>query len=53
MGTLPAKDWYRERLIGLDDSTLKVLVESGPWITSEVGGEEVSVDEVFPLNSNK
>ena len=48
MGTLPPKEWYRDRLIGLDDSTLKVLVETGPWITFEVGGDEVSVDEVSP-----
>jgi 2-polyprenyl-6-methoxyphenol hydroxylase-like FAD-dependent oxidoreductase len=49
MGSLPPLEWYQQRLIGLDDATLKVLVESGPWITSEVGGDEVSVDEVFPL----
>jgi 2-polyprenyl-6-methoxyphenol hydroxylase-like FAD-dependent oxidoreductase len=45
MGTLPPKEWYRERLIGLNDSTMKVLVETGPWITFEVGGDEVAVDE--------
>ena len=49
MGSLPPIEWYRQRLIGLDDATLKVLVETGPWITFEVGGDEVSVDEVFPL----
>jgi 2-polyprenyl-6-methoxyphenol hydroxylase-like FAD-dependent oxidoreductase len=53
MGTLPPPEWYRVRLIGLDDATLKVLVETGPWITFEVGGDEVSVDEVLPLNPNK
>jgi 2-polyprenyl-6-methoxyphenol hydroxylase-like FAD-dependent oxidoreductase len=52
MGPLPNKDWFFQRLIGLDDSTLKVLVETQPWITSEVGGEEVSVDEVFPPEVN-
>jgi len=48
MGVLPPEDWYSQRLIGLDDSTLKVLVETGPWIPAEVGGDEVSIDEVFP-----
>lgn len=48
MGVLPDDDWYLQRLHGLDNKTLKVLVESGPWITNEVGGEEVSVDSVFP-----
>lgn len=43
MGKLPDADWFVQRLIGLEDSTLKVLVESGPWITWEVGGDEVSV----------
>lgn len=41
MGPLPDADWFMQRLIGLEDSTLKVLVETGPWITWEVGGEEV------------
>ncbi len=52
MGPLPDADWFAQRLVGLDDATLKVLVESGPWITAEVGGEEVSVDEVFPPDPN-
>ena len=47
MGSLPSEEWFMQRLIGLDASTLKVLVECGPWITSEVGGEEVLVDDVF------
>lgn len=48
MGSLPNREWLLQRLIGLDDSTLKVLVETQPWITAAVGGEEISVDSVFP-----
>ena len=50
MGAFPEDDFYLQRLHGLDDSTLGVLVETGPWITNEVGGEEVSVYDVFPDN---
>jgi hypothetical protein len=48
MGALPDDDWYMQRLIGLSDPELKVMAESGPWITKEVGGPEVSVDDAFP-----
>ena len=47
MGELPNYEWYRQRLWGLDDSTLKVLAESDSRITSSVGGDEVSVDDFF------
>ena len=48
MGQLPDAEWFRQRLIGLNDETLSVLVESDAWITKAVGGLEVSVDEAFP-----
>jgi hypothetical protein len=48
MDSLPSDDWMLQRLVGLSGPTLKSLVESLPWITAEVGGEEVSVDDVFP-----
>ncbi|WP_447008944.1 hypothetical protein ACRAKJ_12700 [Saccharothrix sp. DSM 118769] len=44
MGSMPADEWYLERINGLHVKTLKQLVESGPWITREIGGDEVSVD---------
>ncbi|GAA3464492.1 hypothetical protein ACFFSW_35335 [Saccharothrix longispora] len=47
MGPLPADEWYLERINGLHVKTLKQLVESGPWITREIGGDEVSVDVDF------
>lgn len=53
MGPLPPEDFYRQRLIGLDDETLGVLVATAQWITTEVGGEEVSVNEVFPLHAKE
>ena len=37
------------RLATLDDRTLKVLVESGAWITSDVAGPEVDVTTLLPL----
>ncbi|MFC7615165.1 hypothetical protein ACFQV2_18265 [Actinokineospora soli] len=48
MGALPADDWYLARLGALHVKTLKALVESGPWITREIGGDEVSVKVDFP-----
>jgi hypothetical protein len=48
MGTLPNDDWYLERIRGLHVQTLKVMVETGQWITREIGGDEVSVDVEFP-----
>jgi hypothetical protein len=48
MGSLPSEQWMEQRLVGLSDPTLSALVETLPWITAEVGGEEVSVDDVFP-----
>ncbi|HEY2063415.1 MAG TPA: hypothetical protein VGH57_33910 [Amycolatopsis sp.] len=44
MGNLPDDGWYRARINGLDTKTLAVMVESGSWITREIGGEEVAVD---------
>ncbi|MEO6090403.1 MAG: hypothetical protein ABIQ18_45615, partial [Umezawaea sp.] len=48
MGTLPNDDWYLERIHGLHVQTLKVMVETGQWITREIGGDEVSVYVEFP-----
>ncbi len=48
MGPFPGDDWYMQRLVGQADDALKVMVESEPWITKEVGGPEVSVDSAFP-----
>jgi hypothetical protein len=45
MCNLPGDDWLAQRLEGLNGSTLKVMVESDPWFTAEVGGEEVTIDE--------
>ncbi|MDQ2588777.1 hypothetical protein CKY47_33500 [Saccharothrix yanglingensis] len=47
MGPLPADEWYLERINGLHVKTLGQLVESGPWITREIGGDEISVDVDF------
>lgn len=48
MNSLPGDDWYLARLGVLHVKTLKALVESGPWITREIGGDEVSVDVDVP-----
>ncbi|MFT7838459.1 hypothetical protein Q5530_20155 [Saccharothrix sp. BKS2] len=47
-GQLPPDEWYLQRVNGLHVRTLKQLVETGPWITREIGGDEVSVDVEFP-----
>jgi hypothetical protein len=49
MGHLPADDWYLNRINGLHIKTLRVLVETGSWITREIGGDEISVDVEFPV----
>ncbi|OLR94554.1 FAD-dependent monooxygenase family protein [Actinokineospora bangkokensis] len=43
MGSLAADEWYLDRLHSLSDATLKSLLNSAPWITREVGGDEVPV----------
>jgi hypothetical protein len=48
MGQLPHDDWYLDRINGLHVKTLKAMVETGPWITREIGGDEISVDVDFP-----
>jgi hypothetical protein len=37
----------RRQLSDVDDQTLRTLVASGPWNTSDVGGEEVDVGLLF------
>jgi hypothetical protein len=37
-GTLPDDNWLAGSLASLDERTLKVLVETGPWIITEVAG---------------
>jgi hypothetical protein len=49
MGHMPADDWYLSRIHGLQTKTLQVLVETGSWITREIGGDEISVDVEFPV----
>ncbi|MCS7484505.1 hypothetical protein ACFFQW_40185 [Umezawaea endophytica] len=49
MGHMPADDWYLSRINGLQTKTLQVLVETGSWITREIGGDEISVDVEFPV----
>ncbi|QFZ18605.1 hypothetical protein [Saccharothrix syringae] len=48
MGPVPGDDWYLRRINGLHVKTLAQLVESGPWITREIGGDEVAVHVDFP-----
>ncbi len=43
MGSLATDEWYLGRIQAMDVRTLKVMVESGPWITREIGGDEVIV----------
>jgi hypothetical protein len=43
MGSLATDEWYYGRINAMDARTLKVMVESGPWITREIGGEEVVI----------
>jgi 2-polyprenyl-6-methoxyphenol hydroxylase-like FAD-dependent oxidoreductase len=43
MGSLATDEWYYGRINALDVRTLKVMVESGAWITREIGGEEVVI----------
>ncbi|WP_367129253.1 hypothetical protein [Saccharothrix sp. HUAS TT1] len=44
MGPMPPDEWYLQRINGLHVKTLKQLVETGAWITREIGGDEVAVD---------
>jgi len=53
MGPLPSDDWYLNKINGLHVKTLKVMVETGPWITREIGGDEVSVNVEFPEPSRR
>lgn len=53
MGELPTDARLEGRLAGLSARTLKVLVETGPWITDEVGGPEVNVAELLPLPTTR
>ncbi|MFS8102487.1 hypothetical protein LFM09_35715 [Lentzea alba] len=48
MGSLATDEWYYGRINALDVRTLKVMVESGAWITREIGGEEVEVPSAVP-----
>jgi hypothetical protein len=43
MRALPDARALAARLATLDARTLKVLVETGPWITTEVSGPEIDV----------
>ncbi|MGW4482808.1 hypothetical protein ACWEOE_03115 [Amycolatopsis sp. NPDC004368] len=53
MGAMADDAWYRSRINSLDTKTLAVLVESGAWITREIGGEEVAVNvKLAPLDTN-
>ncbi|HEX6344070.1 hypothetical protein [Umezawaea sp.] len=53
MGHLPNDQWYLDRINGLHVKTLKVMVETGQWITREIGGDEVSVNVEFPEPSRR
>jgi hypothetical protein len=44
---MPDEQAFLGRLEKLSPSTLKVLVETGPWITEEVGGEEVDIASLY------
>ncbi|MGW4210597.1 hypothetical protein ACWEIJ_21580 [Lentzea sp. NPDC004789] len=48
MGSLATDEWYYGRINALDTRTLKVMVESGAWITREIGGEEVEIPSAVP-----
>ncbi|MGZ3147110.1 hypothetical protein ACVDFE_34970 [Lentzea chajnantorensis] len=48
MGSLASDEWYLGRIQALDVRTLKVMVESGAWITREIGGDEVVVPAAVP-----
>lgn len=48
LGDMPSEAELRERLDRVSPATLRVLVETGPWITDEVGGEEVDIEALFP-----
>ncbi|MEU0877001.1 hypothetical protein ABZ345_00265 [Lentzea sp. NPDC005914] len=48
MGSLATDEWYYGRINAMDTRTLKVMVESGAWITREIGGEEVVVPSAEP-----
>jgi hypothetical protein len=41
------------RLAALNERTLKVLVETGPWISAEVGGPGVDVASLLPLPAER
>ncbi|HEX6347749.1 hypothetical protein [Umezawaea sp.] len=49
MGHMPGDDWYLSRINGLQTKTLQVLVETGSWITREIGGDEIAVNVEFPV----
>jgi hypothetical protein len=49
IGALRNEDRTAARLAGLDERTLKVLVETGAWFTTEVAGPEVDVSALLPL----
>jgi hypothetical protein len=49
IGALPDEGRIAARLATLGERTLKVLVETGEWITTEVGGPEVDVAALLPL----
>jgi hypothetical protein len=50
---LPDERRIAARLAALEERTLKVLVESGAWITTDVGGPEVDVSALLPLSSQR
>lgn len=52
-GALPDDRLLAARLAALDERTLKVLVETGPWISAEVGGPEVDVASLLPLPAER
>lgn len=52
-GALPDDRLLAARLAALEERTLKVLVETGPWISAEVGGPEVDVASLLPLPAER
>jgi len=49
IGSLSDDRSIAARFAGLSERTLNVLVATGPWVTSEVGGPEVDIAALLPL----
>jgi hypothetical protein len=49
IGSLPDERSIAARLAALSEQTLNVLVETGAWVTNEVGGPEVDIAAMLPL----